>query len=302
MASFALAAASVIIAFAGTIVVTERRGDQGSYLDEAFKLAKSIEGRSFDDASKFAQSLMPAAAPSRTVEASAPVPGAQSLRTTSDANQNRLTAAAPTGGPETSGAPVKEPVVTRAANSAPRPSLPAAQAPVQAKAVDPTPTSAPVPKVEPIAAPPTSAPAQTSTVTPVSPTVAPALPSIVTLVPPPKQEAAISPPPAELRTSNSDRMLASADLEQLMRRGDQLLAAGDIIAARHYFELVTEAGDMRAALRLGKTYDPAFLQQNGVRGTIGDPAMAKSWYLKAIAAGDKGADMQLLQLMTLYPN
>jgi len=96
--------------------------------------------------------------------------------------------------------------------------------------------------------------------------------------------------------------MASADIDQLLRRGDQLLAGGDLIAARHYFELVTEAGDMRAALRLGKTYDPAFLQQNGVRGIVGNPAMAKSWYLKAIGAGDKDADMRLLQLMTLYPN
>jgi type II secretory pathway predicted ATPase ExeA len=97
------------------------------------------------------------------------------------------------------------------------------------------------------------------------------------------------------------RTPASADSSLLLTRGDQLLASGDIIAARHYFELVAEAGDLRAALRLGKTYDPAFLKQIGARGIAGNPAVAKSWYLKAIASGDKDADMRLLQLMALYP-
>jgi TPR repeat protein len=65
--------------------------------------------------------------------------------------------------------------------------------------------------------------------------------------------------------------------------------------------MVAEAGDLHAALRLGKTYDPAFLKQIGVRGIAGNPALAKSWYLKAIASGDKDADLRLLQLMALYP-
>ena len=98
-----------------------------------------------------------------------------------------------------------------------------------------------------------------------------------------------------------DRPTPVGDTDLLLKRGDQLLASGDIIAARHYFELVAEAGDGRAALRLGKTYDPAFLQQSGVRGITGDPAAAKFWYLKAIASGDKDADLRLLQLMALYP-
>jgi type II secretory pathway predicted ATPase ExeA len=122
-----------------------------------------------------------------------------------------------------------------------------------------------------------------------------------TIVPAKRDAAAATAPAAPSRPAPDQQASAGGDSNQLLIRGDQLLARGDIIAARHYFELVTEAGDLRAALRLGKTYDPAFLKQLGVRGIAGDPAMAKSWYLKAIASGDKDADLRLLQLMALYP-
>src|SRR5262249_53721293 len=127
-------------------------------------------------------------------------------------------------------------------------------------------------------------------------TPAPTPPAVSRPSAPKRETAALPPPSPSGRGPAPPPPPPSAESGPLLARGDQRLASGDIIAARHYFELVAEAGDVRAAMRLGKTYDPAFLKQIGARGIAGDPALAKSWYLKAIAAGDRDADLRLLQL------
>ena len=268
------AAAAAILIAAVMVGARYPRGGE-TYLDAAVKLAHSM--RLFGASDRGTPGV---------IGASAPVPkdpDVQRLRTTTDtADRNLLIAEVPTVPPDAKDAKVEAPApLANSSGSAvslfppPPPAAPAANPPA-AGAPKPAANPAEVALASPVASPPLSIPA-------------PAKPEM-------------HEPPAQANaTASANRPLSDADLGALLHRGDQLLASGDIIAARHYFELVSEAGDPRAALRLGKTYDPAFLQQSGVRGIAGDPALAKSWYLKAIASGDKEADLQLLRLMTLYP-
>jgi hypothetical protein len=46
----------------------------------------------------------------------------------------------------------------------------------------------------------------------------------------------------------------------LLDRGDVLIGQADITSARLYYQRAADAGDAQGALRLGETYDPAFLQ------------------------------------------
>lgn len=85
----------------------------------------------------------------------------------------------------------------------------------------------------------------------------------------------------------------------LVRRGEQMLAAGDIAAARGFFERAASAGDAEAAYGLGKSFDPAYLWQIGVRGLSGNRAMAISWYRKAKDAGSTAAAMRLERLLAV---
>ena len=93
----------------------------------------------------------------------------------------------------------------------------------------------------------------------------------------------------------------SAEIAVLIRRGDQLLAAGDIISARRFYERAAAAGEASASLGLAKSYDPLYLQQSGARGVSGNPASAASWYRKAAEAGNAEASSLLGRLLARYP-
>lgn len=100
--------------------------------------------------------------------------------------------------------------------------------------------------------------------------------------------SAAGPPPAQLR-------LSSAEIAALRARGDALFALRDISSARLFYERAADAGDGRAALRLGRTFDPVFLDftHPGVRG---DSAMAVSWYGRARELGEAEAEIPLKRL------
>ena len=131
----------------------------------------------------------------------------------------------------------------------------------------PRPTTAPVAATSPppAAQPPPAAPAQS---------VAPAAP------PPAPQSPAVAP-------------LSSTEIAVLLSRGDDFLKAGDVASARLYYERAADAGNGSAALRLGATFDPAFLASARVRGTLGDPARAASWYARARDLGEAAAAQRL---------
>ena len=82
----------------------------------------------------------------------------------------------------------------------------------------------------------------------------------------------------------------------LMARGDALFAQGDVVAARLFYEFAADAGNAQAALRLGQTYDPAFLAQAQLKGVRPDASVAASWYHKADKLGASEAAPMLRAL------
>jgi TPR repeat protein len=72
--------------------------------------------------------------------------------------------------------------------------------------------------------------------------------------------------------------LDAAEVAGLVKRGDNFLAAGDITSARLFYERAIEAGDGLAAVRMGITFDPVFLEQVGIRPTVGNQREALAWY------------------------
>jgi hypothetical protein len=93
----------------------------------------------------------------------------------------------------------------------------------------------------------------------------------------------------------------AAELAVLVRRGDEFLTAGDIVSARNFFERAAKSGDAGGALGLGKSYDPLYLRQAGVRGVTGDPTKAATWYRTAATAGNAEAALRLKRLQAAYP-
>jgi TPR repeat protein len=86
--------------------------------------------------------------------------------------------------------------------------------------------------------------------------------------------------------------LAAKEVAALLARGDALLAQGDIASARLFYERAADAGDARAALKLGGTYDPVILSVAHVL-IRGDRATAETWYRRARELGDPEAEIML---------
>jgi TPR repeat protein len=101
--------------------------------------------------------------------------------------------------------------------------------------------------------------------------------------------------PTEVRAS------AAPTIEALLQRAAEVLADGDISAARLLFTRAAESGSGKAARALGDTYNPKFLAEHGVQGLRADPESAKNWYLKAVAFGEPQAKQRLLELDTDRP-
>jgi hypothetical protein len=78
-----------------------------------------------------------------------------------------------------------------------------------------------------------------------------------------------------------------------LKRGDALIASGDLAAARLMLRRAADAGDARAAMTLAETYDPAILEKLGVHGVVPDLAMARGWYEKAKRFGATEATQRL---------
>ncbi|HLG81208.1 MAG TPA: hypothetical protein VKY22_09335 [Bradyrhizobium sp.] len=141
-----------------------------------------------------------------------------------------------------------------------------------------------------IAAAPKSAPAMTQP------------PAALLPAPQPSQEVElmrpeIAPPKAapapEPRPSVT---LTRPEIASLLRRGQDLIAAGDIASARLVLTHVAEAGDAEASLILAGTYDPAVLGTRRGVGVQGDPAKARAWYARAAEQGSTEARRRLDRL------
>jgi hypothetical protein len=56
----------------------------------------------------------------------------------------------------------------------------------------------------------------------------------------------------------------AGEIAALVARGDVFLQARDITSARLFYERAADAGDAAAAMRMGGTFDPAFLARAGI--------------------------------------
>jgi membrane fusion protein, multidrug efflux system len=99
-------------------------------------------------------------------------------------------------------------------------------------------------------------------------------------------------PPKQVLTLPQSRLF-TAEIEGLVKRGDHFMSASDITSARLFYERAVEAGDGRAALRMGITFDPVFLDQAGIRVTVGNQREAFFWYQRARDLGQTAAESRL---------
>ncbi len=206
-----------------------------------------------------------AASPEPAAVAAAPAPAALVVPIPPQAPAEIAAApAAPPVAPASSTAPAPPPVVAP-------PPVPAVSEPV---ANDPPPPTA-APPTEPAAAP--------------SPTPA--------ATPTPAAGPAVAAAPAPAPASASAPTPASPEADALLARGDDLLATGDVAAARLFYQRAAEQGSAAAATAVGQTYDPGVLEVLRVRGQRGDPQVAAEWYRKAIEAGDRQAEIRLKRLL-----
>jgi TPR repeat protein len=75
-----------------------------------------------------------------------------------------------------------------------------------------------------------------------------------------------------------------------------LFSKGDLVAARLFYERAADAGEGQAALKLGETFDPVFLDLARLRGARGDATTALSWYRRARELGVAEAEILLKSL------
>ena len=74
---------------------------------------------------------------------------------------------------------------------------------------------------------------------------------------------------------------SGAEIAALLARGDWLFATGVVASARLVYERAAGAGEARAAVKLGETFDPAFLSRLKLRGVRANSDMAVFWYRRA---------------------
>jgi hypothetical protein len=92
------------------------------------------------------------------------------------------------------------------------------------------------------------------------------------------------------------RRLDQDEIDTLIRRGEAFILQGDFAAARLMLQRAAEAGNGRAAVMLGATYDPVMLRRVGVVGLKAEPERAREWYERAVALGSSEASARMAEL------
>ncbi len=121
-------------------------------------------------------------------------------------------------------------------------------------------------------------------------TVEPAQPEIATPAVNPAPAASPAPEPQRAAPMPPDEMAS------FLKRGQDLIAAGDIASARLMLTLVAEAGNAEASFTLAGTFDPAVLAKLPAIGVRADPAKARDWYARAAEQGSLEARQRLQAL------
>ncbi|HEX8164235.1 MAG TPA: hypothetical protein VF601_00420 [Beijerinckiaceae bacterium] len=164
---------------------------------------------------------------------------------------------------------------------------------------DPMQTSATVPPKA--VAPVTAAVAAPVTPTPASvapaptPAQAPAAPAPLAASPAVSAQGIVQEAVQAIREAPREAVSTLAiprdEVEAYLAKGERMLKAGDVAAARLFFGRAAEAGESRGALAMARTYDPEVLRRLPVYGMQPNPAEAARWYAKAkdLGAADLGA-------------
>jgi tetratricopeptide (TPR) repeat protein len=104
------------------------------------------------------------------------------------------------------------------------------------------------------------------------------------------KEIAASPPISRLSAQDQ---FDQKEITVFLNRGKNLMASGDLAAARIVLRRAVDANNAEAALALAATYDPFVLRELKVYGFRGDAAMARTWYEKAAKLGSSVAPRRL---------
>jgi hypothetical protein len=91
----------------------------------------------------------------------------------------------------------------------------------------------------------------------------------------------------------SARRLSPQEAAAALARGDAVLSARDVTSARLFYRLAADSGEGTAALRLGETFDPAFLAEARLGRMLGDLHQALHWYRRARDLGNSDAEILL---------
>jgi hypothetical protein len=118
--------------------------------------------------------------------------------------------------------------------------------------------------------------------------------------PAPAERASPVPPQPVLAPERRVRPLTPQDQQRALgfiKKGEELLAAGNIEAARLFYERAADAGLAEGALAMAATYDPDELARRQVVGGLQpDPVAARRWYERARELGAAEAEDRLKRL------
>jgi len=183
-----------------------------------------------------------------------------------------------------------EPVATASATAKPMPPVDASIATPALSESTGRPSAAVTPETAAPAPEPTSSTSPAQAEPPAGPAVAAALDAPI----PSHHVSTAAPSTGPL--SSAEPRLSAPEIAELLTRGDVLFGTGDLAAARTFYERAADAGDAQAAVRLGETYDPSFLDRAHLRGVRGNVVMALAWYRRARDLGAAEAEVLLNSL------
>jgi len=105
-------------------------------------------------------------------------------------------------------------------------------------------------------------------------------------------------PPITKRSQQQQARLTmpAAEEQGMMQRAEALLRNKDVASARLLFEHLAKNGSAKAALAMGKTFDPAFFRTIEAAGLKPDVEKARDWYSQAADLGDQEAPSRLSAL------
>lgn len=123
-----------------------------------------------------------------------------------------------------------------------------------------------------------------------------AVTSVPITAPTAAESGPLAPPPPPRTDDHRPLRLDSEEIAILIKRGKDLLADGDLAAARLLLRRAAEADSAEGALTLGTTFDPVVLQRLGTIGGTPDLVKARQWYQRAAELGSSAASQQLAGL------